>query len=227
MGKRLFEQGGDVTPSLDMRLASGKTGTPTVNHTWQTVVSWLEAGLNFLKKSENLNDLPNKTTALTNLGVYSSSWVDTLLLDKADADNVLALDNTTPFTPTTAYNPATKNYVDTLGSLSFQVFNSNGASTTSATIIARQKASIVTVHGQFETNGADGSMITPLLISSITNAAISPPVGIHYVAIVGSGTDEESSVRGYISANGNDLALYVTSPTKNTQIYVFSATYIV
>jgi hypothetical protein len=107
MGKRLFEQGGDVTPSLDMRLASGKVGTPTANHTWQTVVSWLEAVLNFLKKSENLNDLPDKVIARDNLDVLSSGEITSLLSDKADADNVLALDNTTPFTPSENYHPAT------------------------------------------------------------------------------------------------------------------------
>lgn len=115
MGKRLFEQGGDVTPSLDMRLASGKSGTPTVNHTWQTVLTFLQSSLDFLTKSSNLNDLPNKATARTNLSVYSKSESDALLLDKADRSNVLLLDNTTPFTPDNPYEPATKNYVDVGG----------------------------------------------------------------------------------------------------------------
>lgn len=112
MAKRLFEQGGDTTPVLTNRLASGKAGTTTTNSTWQTVVTWLESVLGFLKTNEDLADLNDTTTARTNLGVYSTTQVDASQATKADKTNVLEKDNTTTFMPTSNYNPATKKYVD-------------------------------------------------------------------------------------------------------------------
>jgi len=44
-GGRLFEQGVSVTPDLTYRLASGKSGVATQNHTWQTVVDFLKVQL--------------------------------------------------------------------------------------------------------------------------------------------------------------------------------------
>lgn len=113
-GGRLFEQGGDVTPELTRRLAWGAAGVATSNSTWQTVITWLESILGFLKTSNNLSDLNDDTAARSNLGVYSTSEVDAELLLKADADNVLEKDNTTTYTPTSDYNPATKKYIDDL-----------------------------------------------------------------------------------------------------------------
>jgi len=40
--KRLFEQGADVTPDLLDRLASGRAGVATKNHTWQKVYEFLK-----------------------------------------------------------------------------------------------------------------------------------------------------------------------------------------
>ena len=115
MAKRLFEQGGDVTPSLDMRVASGKAGTATENSTWQTIITWLESVLGFLKISNNLSDLTDDATARTNLDVYSTGEVDTALGNKADTSNVLTLDNTTPFTPNSDYEPATNKQINAMG----------------------------------------------------------------------------------------------------------------
>lgn len=39
---RIFEQGVDVDPNLVFRVASGLAGNTTENHTWQTVVDWLQ-----------------------------------------------------------------------------------------------------------------------------------------------------------------------------------------
>ena len=43
---------------------------------------------------------------------YKIENLETNILGKVDATDVLALDNTTPFTPDADYEPATKKYVD-------------------------------------------------------------------------------------------------------------------
>jgi len=43
---------------------------------------------------------------------YNKTEIDNSLDGKADDGNVLALDNTTPFTPDADYEPATKKYID-------------------------------------------------------------------------------------------------------------------
>jgi len=108
---RLFEQGGDVIPELDKRVAWGKVGEPTQNSSWAKILTWLESALGFLKKDANLSDLTNKATARENLGVYSTGQVNTKIGDRALKDNVLGLDNTTPYTPTSSYHPATRKMV--------------------------------------------------------------------------------------------------------------------
>jgi len=113
MPRRLFEQSTEVTPSnLSDRLAYGRSGIPTKNISWTNIVSWLNSVLSFLKPSNNFSDLGDIPTARTNLDVYDTTTIDDALDLKADKSNVLEKDNTTSFTPTQDYHPATKKYVD-------------------------------------------------------------------------------------------------------------------
>lgn len=75
----LFEIGDDTTPDLTYRVASGKVGTPTVNHTWNTIKTWLNSVLSFMKGSENLSGITNTQTARNNLQVYSTAQTQTLI----------------------------------------------------------------------------------------------------------------------------------------------------
>lgn len=108
---RLFEQGGDVTPELDKRVAWGKVGEPTQNTTWGNIVTWLESVLGFLRKDANLSDLTNKNTAQANLDVYNKFGVDSIVSHRALRNNVLEKNNTTPYEPTSSYHPATRKMV--------------------------------------------------------------------------------------------------------------------
>ena len=157
MARRQFEIGGDTTPELTNRIASGKAGTPTVNSTWQTVVTWLESVLGFLKTTSNLSDLNNTTTARTNLGVYSTTQVDAALNDKADKTNVLEKDNTTTFTPTSNYNPATKKYVDDGGLRTSLLPCIIGSNISDFDVKAIQVGGIVYVKGQFRITSSPGA----------------------------------------------------------------------
>ena len=103
---RLFEQGGDVTPELNRRVAWGDAGVPTKNSTWQTIVTFLQGALTFLRPSNNLSDLTDAATARANLGI-----TDPDLSAYALKNNVLALDNTVEYLPSAPYNPATAIYV--------------------------------------------------------------------------------------------------------------------
>lgn len=64
-------------------------------------------------ESDNLLDAKaNQATTYTKTEVYTQTESDNLLDAKADKDNVLEKDNTTSFTPTADYHPATKKFVD-------------------------------------------------------------------------------------------------------------------
>lgn len=113
MSRPLFEQPLDSNPSdLTYRVAFGKASNFTKNMTLTSLITWLNAQLGFNLKSNNLSDVPNKVTGRSNLGVYSTSEVDADLALKADKSNVLQLDNTATYTPSSNYHPATKKYVD-------------------------------------------------------------------------------------------------------------------
>lgn len=110
--KRLFEQGSDVDPIGDNRVAHGKAATATSNSTWTRIVVWLKTQFNYLEATNNLSDLNDASAARTNLDVYNTTEVDTSLNLKSDKSNVLELDNTDTYTPTLDYHPSTKKYVD-------------------------------------------------------------------------------------------------------------------
>ncbi len=114
---RLFEQPTVTTPDTTERVASGKTGTPTSNITWANFVTWLQdTALAFLRPSNNLSDLDNVVTARTNLEVKSEADTDSALALKADEADVLTKTNTTSYTPSQAYHPATFDFVNKGGS---------------------------------------------------------------------------------------------------------------
>jgi len=119
-GKKLFEQSTipSASPSLNDRLALGRSGIPAYNMTLSSLISnlgtWL--GSLFLKKADNLSGL-NNTAALNNLGAPSLSYVNNQLTQKAgiyqtNSGAALGVANALEYTPQTNYNPATKKYVD-------------------------------------------------------------------------------------------------------------------
>lgn len=116
MSRRLFEQSENTNPDLSQRLGFGRASAATENMTLTNFITWIQGKLSFLLKSQNLNDIPNKTYARTNLGVYSTSTVNTLVAGKADkyptSGGALKTTNVTSFVPTNNYHPATKKYVD-------------------------------------------------------------------------------------------------------------------
>jgi hypothetical protein len=113
---KLFEQTENTNPNTLQRLGFGRAGQPTENMTLANFLTWLGSRLTFLSKAQNLADLPNKTTSRTNLGVYSTSQVDSALNAKANiyptSGGALKTNNTSSFTPSADYHPATKKYVD-------------------------------------------------------------------------------------------------------------------
>lgn len=118
MSRRLFEQPTTGTPSGSKRVAFGAAGLATENITFTDLITYFESVLGFLKQSENLADLDDVATALSNLGTYSSTEIDNLLDAKAfiyslsQTDGALKGNNATTYTPSGDYNPATKKYVD-------------------------------------------------------------------------------------------------------------------
>jgi hypothetical protein len=223
---KLFEQGSDVEPDLTFRLASGLTTNPTENHTWQTIVIWLEGVLGFLKTSLNLSDLNDKPAARTNLDVYSTGEIDTELDLKADKTNVLEKDNTTTYTPLSDYNPATKKYADA-PALKTDTFNSGGGDTTAYDIRARQRGSVVSIHGTFDINGTDGTIASPLLVAAITSPTIDPPVTLHNFGGGGTESDGAAACRGYVIGEAGQIRVYITCATDASQVNSFSTTYLI
>jgi hypothetical protein len=116
MSRRLFEQSENTSPSTNQRIAFGRAGQPTENMSIANLISFFQTRLSFMWRSLNGADIPSKADFRTNLGVYSSSQTDVLLNNKANIyptiGGALKSNNTTSFTPTTDYHPATKKYVD-------------------------------------------------------------------------------------------------------------------
>jgi hypothetical protein len=103
-----------------LRIALGKSATPASNITLTAFLAWLMTKLGFLKITNNLSDVNNKVTARANLGVYSTSQVDTELAKKAalyqaGTGAVLGVANTSIFNPTSNYHPATLRNVKNIG----------------------------------------------------------------------------------------------------------------
>lgn len=115
-GRRAFELA-EATPTDDYRVILGKALTPSINMTLTNFFALLLTKLGFLKTAQNLNDLVDKNTARSNLGVYSTAQVDSALagyaaLYQVGSGTVLGVANTAIYTPSANYHPATKLYCD-------------------------------------------------------------------------------------------------------------------
>jgi len=109
--KKLFGQAEDNNPPLDDKIAFGTDTNNARNMTFTNFLSWLEGKLGFFKTANNLSE-GNIIQMRNNLDVLSSSTVYYNLAQKPDFSQVLYKGNTTAFTPTLDYEPATKKYVE-------------------------------------------------------------------------------------------------------------------
>lgn len=119
-GRRAFELTTTDDPAGTMRLIMGKASTPAVNMTIATFLTWIYSKLGFLKVTSNLSDLNNKSTARSNLSVYSQTQVDEALalkatLYQAGSGSVLGTANTSVYNPSAKYHPATLRNVNNVG----------------------------------------------------------------------------------------------------------------
>ena len=150
--RRLFEQGGDEQPVLTRRVAWGLAGTATKNSTWQTIVTWLQGVLNFLKPANNLSDVFDPAAALSNIGGIGASALNGYALKST----VLELNNTVEFIPDNPYEPATKKYVDDKTS-TIRVFQNNTTSVHAvADVVWSKNGKVINIYGEFTTDGTDG-----------------------------------------------------------------------
>jgi hypothetical protein len=117
-GRKLFGLANLPSPyDQTYRLALGKENAPAVNVSLQNFLTWLTSMLPFMKGSNNLSDVTSQGAARSNLNVYSKVEVDARVNQKLDAYSSgmgggLGHLNSTPYTPVSDYNPATKKYVD-------------------------------------------------------------------------------------------------------------------
>ena len=119
-GRKLFGLANLPSPyDQTYRLALGKENAPAVNVSLQNFLTWLTSILPFMKGENGLSDIPEnkKGAARSNLSVYSKTEVDARVKPKLDAYSSgmgggLGHLNSTPYTPASDYNPATKKYVD-------------------------------------------------------------------------------------------------------------------
>lgn len=109
--KKLFGQAEDNNPSINDRIAFGTDTDNARNMTFQNLLAWLESKLGFFKTANNLSE-GNAIQMRNNLDVLSSSTVYYNLAQKPDFNQVIYKGNTSEFTPTLDYDPATKKYVE-------------------------------------------------------------------------------------------------------------------
>ena len=209
--RRLFEQGGDETPVLTRRVAWGLAGTVTKNSTWQTIVTWLQGVLNFLRPANNLSDVADAAVALSNLGGINSGTLSGYALKS----NVLELNNTVEFTPDNPYEPATKNYVDTIyysGDNTTEALSTSGLDL-DVYCITNPRLHLVQMQIQFNTDGFDGLRsvqigggIAPFPKTTILFPAVS---GAGTTAIIGV-TNQGLLTVGGQTVSGIDYRAFVT-----------------
>lgn len=90
---RVFEQGNNVTPIGSYRVASGKAGFETINHSWNTIKEWLEDVLSFMKGDNNLNEITNSNDARNNLEIYSTAQTQQIINDAISELNSSLINN--------------------------------------------------------------------------------------------------------------------------------------
>lgn len=194
MSRRIFEQPENNDPDLTKRVAFGGASKITENMTWSNFITWITGKLSFLKISENLNDLDNATTARTNLGVYSTTQVDTLLDDKADELDVLTKTNTTVYTPTADYHPGTKKYIDDQDESysTVTVTPNTGGTVTAVNLKAYRHGASILIFGTVTIDSTSGAEVQVASISGY-----SPPTSddVPYPSAAILSTNENASGR--------------------------------
>ena len=116
MAETILHNQPEGTPSDNELIAYGTPTTPTGNIKLSNFYSLLMSKLGFFKVNNVLDEIYGNSNAQSygrrNLGVYSTANVDSLLLSKADADNVITKDSGDAFTPVLPTHPVNKKYVD-------------------------------------------------------------------------------------------------------------------
>lgn len=171
--KKIFELT-TGTPTTDYRFAFGKVGFPSLNIAVTDFLTWLNGALSFLKPSSNLGDLADKPTSRTNLEVYSTTETDNLVDGKADVysdsalDGALKANNTSSYTPTLDYHPATKKYVDD---------NGGDLLTKGSTLLGDIPAGTTPITVNINDVGTTSYMVVYTIEDSITTSSFSTSIG--------------------------------------------------
>lgn len=175
-----------------------------------TYLSQTTADGRYLRQSNNLSDITNASQARTNLGVYSTSYVDTSLALKADATDLLSKANLSGATFSgnivrnnglgqTIISPSSVSFSQTGGGGSFMTYGSTGitfADSTVQTTAFLGSVSWGNVSGQLS-NQSD--LVTALDAKLSTSAAASTYYPLN------------SNPAGYVSITGDRYLTQSTS----------------
>lgn len=232
-GKELAE------PSDTHVFAFGGAEIPTFNITFANLKALLLSGSGYLEVSKNLTDLLDPATARGALQVYSITEVNSAIANKPNlyetgSGSVLGIANTTAYTPTAAYHPATKGYSDSVVS----VVNGSVGIGAGYTIDTTAKHSAITIGAlsidisgkticisgniQSENQHPTGDIL------AVINPLILRPLASRY-----AGADYQSvsfaNRRGFIVVEPDGVIKFFSNnsaPTSGTDSYIFTITYI-
>lgn len=120
-GAKTYAQTQDAATLQSAKTYADETGAAGKTYADQKSAQALDNAKSYADEQDGVTLASAKTYTDTQLGgkadaddVYTKSQADALLVSKADKANVLTKDNSTPFTPTEDYQPATKAYADSI-----------------------------------------------------------------------------------------------------------------
>lgn len=120
-GAKTYAQTQDAATLQSAKTYADETGAAGKTYADQKSAQALDNAKSYADEQDGVTLASAKTYTDTQLSgkadaddVYTKSQADALLVSKADKANVLTKDNSTPFTPTEDYQPATKAYADSI-----------------------------------------------------------------------------------------------------------------
>lgn len=165
-GRKLFELM-DITNYEDilatLKVAVGKTDTPTQNVPFSVLLDYFQYNLDVLRKSAALSDIPASElpSARAALQVLSIAQVQGLVNAKLGVHgggfgSGLSTTNTAEFNPTQVWHPATKKYVDDLVTIengTIDTATQSSAIDTDTILIFRRQGKVVNLDMNVQING--------------------------------------------------------------------------